>query len=179
MGSSILAVAGCLGTTGAGRTLRTVTVHSEDDIPDSTALSLDAEVDHPDVTARHRAIVAVTLTNHGDDARHLVPAFPDVPSYLFGTPGLVLVLLDDAERSSPACFDGGSGSLPSSEGGHRPVSFAPGERAVTRFELADDPRYDGCFSPGRYRFERTLELGEEPGKSPVHWGFELNVEKPA
>lgn len=154
---------------------RSVELESTDPAPEHRfAGDVSVSVLDPQVTETSPAKLRLTFEYGGDEKRGLeLPFFSyrgqPAPST---DPGLLLLDSKEYDRRT-GCWKKDSDQGLSGPGVMPGKGFEPGEQLrITSYVWADH-RYDGCFEPGTYRFEETLEFEDDE----YTWGFTLRVSR--
>lgn len=154
---------------------RQVAVAAVDGVPESVPVAFDARVTDRTITTDGPAILEVSVTNTGEEAREV-----ETPYYK-GTseePGVLLYSLEapdspDRDRA-PACIgdpDADQEYAEWTDEGPLSHRLDPGATATDELVLAGDPTADGCFQPGEYRFENDHAVAG----TEFTWGFTVEV----
>lgn len=177
-----------------GERQRTVTLDSQDTVPDTHQVSIDVAVLEPAITTAHTARLRVTMTNEGPRVAFRIDggycklftephAGSDDPSGLWlYQPNETEYLDRKGERWVPDNPPSRPRSYPASA--CSPQEYTSGESDSTEYEVWDDYQVDGYLQPGTYRWEQGVEIWEDSGarttESPTAtftWGFSLSIEK--
>ena len=194
-GAGILGVSGYQ-MSGMGAThgpKRTVSVSSQDDIPDRYEMSITVDVLQDEITSSQTARLRVTTTNTGEKrgfsiGKHSCSLFNRSRGGSDDPAGLWLYRPQKAENLErrgtkwmPNEFQWESRGF--STKGCGSTVYEPRQRRSTVYEVWDDYKVDGYLESGTYRWEQEVEIYTDPDEAAgladdsFTWGFELNLEE--
>jgi hypothetical protein len=191
----VVGVSGCqrlqgLTTDDTGR--RVVELHDQDAVADSDDVTISVELLEQTVTEAHPAHVQITTTNEGPDrALSIGPdrcglfnrsnGGSDDPAGLWlYRPEAAESLDREADRWEQDTSPFSDRSYPAY--GCGAFEYSAGESVSTEYEVWNDYAESGYFEPGTYRWEREIQLWDDPDEAGTEqptttfqWGFSLTV----
>jgi hypothetical protein len=173
---------------------RTVSLISQDDIPDRCEMNITVEVLQDEITSSQTARLRVTTTNTG---RTRAFSIGGDSCFLFnrskgGSDEPEGLWLHEQAEAADIKKEGERWTrsrLWSDSRGFRGevcpnTKYESGQQRSTVYELWDDYREDGYLESGTYRWEEQVEIWNDPSASSAEspdesftWGFEISLEE--
>ncbi len=157
---------------------RTVSIEHVEAAPEDSPLEFDASVTDETITEDRTATLEVSITNAGDSARTVQPAFYKGASSANGEAGILLYSVRAPDSPSaddgPECHDETSERLEWTTEELPQTSIEPEETATETLVVVDDPTVEGCVPPGTYRFEQKHDVGDEEAVT-FTWSFTVSI----
>lgn len=173
---------------------RTVTLESQDEVPDTHQVSIEVELLEAAITTAETAALQVTMTNEGQ-TRGFRAQGGDCKRLFTGSKagsndpvGLWLYQPNEAENLDRK-EDRWVSDRPQSKtrsfpaAGCSPQEFESEESISTKYEVWHDYQMDGYLQPDTYRWEQDVEIwddsearGTDSPTATFTWGFSLSIE---
>jgi hypothetical protein len=169
-----------------------VSVVGIDPVPDDLDLSIDIELLEPKITADHTARLRISTTNNGPERAISLGTgqhcHPFNRTLSVSDPAGLMLQHSGINRTNDRKENRWELDLPPDESpayrmyGCPPRVYAVDESVNDEYGIWHDYRADGYLNPGRYRWERAVQVWDGPvtdGVEPtseLSWGFSLTIE---